>query len=33
MSAPTWKIDQKSGVLVDICSGREFTFGDYRRDA
>jgi len=33
MNAPTWKIDQESGALVHIRSGREFTFGDYRRDA
>lgn len=28
MGAPTWKIDQKSGALVDIRSGRSFNFGD-----
>ncbi|MBX3409569.1 MAG: VacB/RNase II family 3'-5' exoribonuclease [Phycisphaeraceae bacterium] len=28
MGAPIWKIDQRSGALTDIRSGRSFNFGD-----
>ena len=28
MGTPMWRIDQKSGALVDIRSGRSFNFGD-----
>ncbi len=28
MGAPMWRIDQKSGAMVDVRSGRSFNFGD-----